>query len=72
LLYKRECWIARPDPGAHLRDGIKGLVYFRDPSGNLLEIYCPKLDAAASFVRGAKQGGSYEIDFAPLNYDWQG
>jgi hypothetical protein len=37
-----------------------------------LEIYCPKLDAAASFVRGAKQGGSYEIDFAALNYDWQG
>jgi catechol 2,3-dioxygenase-like lactoylglutathione lyase family enzyme len=54
------------------RDGVKGLVYFRDPSGNLLEIYCPKLPEAASFVRGAKQGGSYEIDFAGLNYDWKG
>ncbi len=57
---------------AWTRDGIKGLAYFRDPSGNLLEIYCPKIEAAASFVRGAKQGGSYELDFAALNYDWKG
>ena len=54
------------------RDGIKGLLYFRDPSGNLFEMYCPKLKEADSFVRGAKQGGSYAIDFAGLNYQWNG
>ena len=54
------------------RDGIKGLLYFRDPAGNLFEMYCPKLKEAATFVRGAKQGGSYEIDFAGLNYEWNG
>jgi catechol 2,3-dioxygenase-like lactoylglutathione lyase family enzyme len=54
------------------RDGIKGLMYFRDPAGNLFEIYCPKLKEAAAFARGAKQGGSYAIDFAALNYDWKG
>ena len=54
------------------RDGIKGLLYFRDPTGNLFEMYCPKLKEAASFVRGAKQGGSYAIDFAGLNYEWKG
>jgi catechol 2,3-dioxygenase-like lactoylglutathione lyase family enzyme len=54
------------------RDRIKGLLYFRDPTGNLFEMYCPKLQAAASFVRGAKQGGSYTIDFAGLNYQWNG
>jgi catechol 2,3-dioxygenase-like lactoylglutathione lyase family enzyme len=54
------------------RDGIKGLLYFRDPSGNLLEMYCPKLKEAASFARGAKQGGRYTIDFAGLNYQWNG
>ena len=54
------------------RDGVKGLLYFRDPSGNLFEMYCPKLKEAASFVRGAKQGGSYTIDFAGLNYQWNG
>ena len=52
------------------RDGIKGLLYFRDPSGNLFEMYCPKLKEAASFVRGAKQGGGYEINFSSLNYQW--
>jgi catechol 2,3-dioxygenase-like lactoylglutathione lyase family enzyme len=40
------------------RDGVKGLLYFRDPSGNLFEVYCRNLDAAAGFARGAKQGGS--------------
>jgi catechol 2,3-dioxygenase-like lactoylglutathione lyase family enzyme len=54
------------------RDGIKGLLYFRDPAGNLFEMYCPKLKEAAGFVRGAKQGGSYTIDFAGLNYEWKG
>ena len=54
------------------RDGIKGLLYFRDPAGNLFEMYCPKLKEAASFVRGAKQGGNYTIDFAGLHYDWKG
>jgi catechol 2,3-dioxygenase-like lactoylglutathione lyase family enzyme len=54
------------------RDGIKGLLYFRDPGGNLLEMYCPKFKEAASFARGANQGGRYTIDFAGLNYDWKG
>ena len=54
------------------RDGIKGLLYFRDPSGNLFELYCKQAKDAPSFVRGARQGGSYSIDFAALGYRWQG
>ena len=54
------------------RDGIKGLLYFRDPTGNLFEMYCPKLKEAGSFARGAKQGGDYTVDFAGLNYQWTG
>jgi catechol 2,3-dioxygenase-like lactoylglutathione lyase family enzyme len=54
------------------RDGIKGLLYFRDPSGNLLEVYCKKSNDAPSFARGAKRGGSYSVDFAALNYQWNG
>jgi len=54
------------------RDGIKGLLYFRDPSGNLLEMYCRRIEAAADFARGAKQGGDYTIDFAALSYRWAG
>ena len=35
-------------------------------------MYCPELKAAAAFVRGRKQGGSYAIDFAGLSYEWKG
>lgn len=48
------------------------LNYFRDPSGNRFEMYCPKLQETAGFARGAKQGGGYTIDFAALNYRWTG
>jgi len=69
-------WLKRngvKTPGPWTRDGKKGLMYFRDPSGNLFEIYCGKdLTDAASLPRGAKQGGSYETDFAGLYYDWNG
>ena len=54
------------------RDGIKGLLYFRDPAGNLLEMYCRRIEAAAGFARGAKQGGDYAIDFSALSYAWPG
>jgi hypothetical protein len=54
------------------RDGIKGLLYFHDSTGNLFEMYCPKLQEAAHLMRGAKQGGGYSIDFAALHYGWKG
>lgn len=60
-------------PGPWTRDGKKGLMYFKDPSGNLFEIYCGgEFPAAANFPRGAKQGGSYVTDYASLGYDWRG
>ena len=58
-------------PGPWTRDGTKGLMYFRDPSGNLLEIYCGRdLAMAKNFPRGAKQDGTYITDYAGLFYDW--
>ena len=60
-------------PGPWTRDGKKALMYFRDPSGNLLEIYCGgDFPAAATFPRGIKQGGSYATELANLSYDWRG
>jgi len=60
-------------PGPWTRDGKKGLMYFRDPSGNLFEIYCGKdIPQAAQFPRGVKQGGSYATDYSGLFYEWQG
>lgn len=41
-----------------MRDGITGLLHFRDPAGNLFEMYCPKLKETVSLVSWAKQDGS--------------
>ena len=59
-------------PNYPYRRDKTALTYFRDPAENLFEMYCPKLKEAATFMRGVKQGGSYEIDFADLNYEWNG
>ena len=54
------------------RDHKKALLYFRDPSGNLFEIYCEKgYEGVATLPVGPKQGGR-PIDFAGLNYEWNG
>ncbi|HEX9879936.1 MAG TPA: VOC family protein [Candidatus Binatia bacterium] len=55
------------------RHGIEALMYFRDPSGNLMEIYCPKgLKGVDKLPRSVKAGGNMTIDFAALNYEWKG
>jgi catechol 2,3-dioxygenase-like lactoylglutathione lyase family enzyme len=64
LSEQHDGWTGRRDRTA--------LIYFRDPSGNLFELYCRKLKEASTFARGAKQGGSYALDFAALNYQWKG
>ncbi len=55
------------------RHGIEALMYFRDPSGNLMELYCPEgLKDADKLPRSSKAGGKMTIDFAALNYEWKG
>jgi len=45
------------------------LMYFRDPSGNQFEMYCPGGFTAVPLRYGARAGGDYVIDFAALCYD---
>ena len=55
------------------RHGVEALMYFRDPSGNLLELYCERgVKDADKLPRSVKAGGNLVIDFAALNYDWKG
>ncbi len=62
-----------PIPGPWTRHGIEALMYFRDPSGNLFELYCPEgLRDADKLPRSVKAGGNYVVDFTALNYDWKG
>lgn len=44
------------------------LMYFRDPSGNQFELFCPSGFNAVPLRLGSRAGGDYVIDFAALGY----
>ena len=44
------------------------LMYFRDPSGNEFELFCPSGFNAVPLRFGSRAGGDYVIDFAALCY----
>ena len=54
------------------RNGSTGLMYFRDPSGNLFELYCPRVrdEDAPKMLRGGANG--FVPPLASLNHDWKG
>jgi len=55
------------------RHGVEVLMYFRDPSGNLLELYCEGgVKDADKLPRLPKAGGDFALDLPSLNYDWKG
>jgi len=53
------------------RHQVEGLMYFRDPSGNLLETACwHGLEGADRIPLSKQTGGSYATDLEALNYTW--
>jgi catechol 2,3-dioxygenase-like lactoylglutathione lyase family enzyme len=50
----------------------EALMYFRDPSGNLFELYCPHFDGADQLPVAENAGGDFTPPIAGLRYDWQG
>lgn len=52
------------------RNRVEALMYFRDPSGNLFELYCTRgYRDVMTIPQGAGAGGDYRVDLAALNYD---
>jgi catechol 2,3-dioxygenase-like lactoylglutathione lyase family enzyme len=52
------------------RNRVEALMYFRDPSGNLFELYCKQgFPDVMTIPRGASAGGDYQVDLEALNYD---
>lgn len=47
---------------------IEGLIYFKDPAGNLIELYCPEF-AGAKTIRNTRNVRDV-MRFADLDYDW--
>lgn len=50
------------------RRGEEGLMYFKDPTGNLLEMYCERFDGASELPRAT--GLESLVDLPSLDYDW--
>ena len=64
-----DCWGVSNYPWT--RDHKTALMYFRDPSGNLLELYCEGgYDGIAALPLGPRQGGR-PLPLGELNYRWQ-
>jgi catechol 2,3-dioxygenase-like lactoylglutathione lyase family enzyme len=54
------------------RNRVEALMYFRDPSGNLFELYCKEGYAVDTIPVGKGAGGDFQVNLAALNYDWKG
>jgi len=54
------------------RNQTEALMYFRDPSGNLFELYCPEYDRPEDTQVGLGKAieGSFRPPIADLNYEW--
>ena len=50
------------------RHHVEGLMYFKDPSGNLIEMYCPKFSGAKDLQKSGTVIGV--VDLASLDYVW--
>jgi len=52
------------------RDHVTALMYFRDPTGNLFELYCPQYDRPDELRLATDRGGDFEPPINDLMYDW--
>jgi catechol 2,3-dioxygenase-like lactoylglutathione lyase family enzyme len=64
-------WLATHGvPNYPYRRNKTALIYFRDPSGNLFELYCDTGYENIDFLPPAPRRGGPAIDFRGLNYQW--
>src|SRR5580765_7816421 len=59
-------------PNYPYRRDQTALIYFRDPSGNLFELYCDNGYEGIESLPLAPRRGGPRIDFRALNYSWDG
>ena len=52
------------------RSGVEALMFFRDPSGNMIELYCSGgVPGSADFAKGPPRGHGTAVDIETLHYD---
>ncbi len=75
-LVQMKDWLDRcgvPSSNLWTRNGIETLMFFRDPTGNVIELFCPEgYDGADDLPRGPARGHGVAIDIDALAYtDWR-
>ena len=59
-----------PTSNLWTRRGIEALMFFRDPSGNVIELYCEKgYPGADQLPKGPPRGHGTAVDIDALRYD---
>jgi catechol 2,3-dioxygenase-like lactoylglutathione lyase family enzyme len=68
-----KAWLTQceiPTSNYWTRFGAEALMFFRDPSGNVIELYCPKgFPGAESFPRGPAAGHGTAVNVDATRYD---
>ena len=66
-------WLAGfgvPTSAVWTRTGVEALMFFRDPSGNLWELFCEEgFEGANALPRGPARGHGTAVDIDALRYD---
>lgn len=66
-------WLAKfgiPSSNYWTRNGIETLMFFRDPTGNVIELFCAEgYEGARDLPRGPARGHGVAIDIDAIRYD---
>ena len=72
-LTQMQGWLAQcgiPTSNLWTRRGIEALMFFRDPSGNVIELYCEQgYKGADKLPKGPPRGHGTAVDIDRLRYD---
>lgn len=71
-----KAWLERcgiPSSNFWTRRGVEALMFFRDPSGNVIELFCEEgFEGAGELPRGPARGHGTSVDIQQLRYsDWR-
>ena len=68
-----KAWLTRcgiPSSNFWTRGGVEALMFFRDPSGNMIELFClTGFKGADKLPRGPARGHGTAVDIEALRYD---
>ena len=72
-LVQMKAWLTRcgiPSSNFWTRSGVEALMFFRDPSGNMIELFCERgYRGADQLPRGPARGHGTAVDIDTLRYN---